>query len=1061
MKIGLRSGSALLIVLGMLSFMVVSAIGFSVFMRQNRLPSSFVRRNTAANQLVKAALARAMNELDSAIADHPFPGRDPDADGSMIQPMRIRGNDFYIDDSWKGRVFAGKRRRNANPVDTSLAINSLVPYEETVSTLTMEGLAYLPPCLVNDVRYFSRHVSSASWQRLGYDAGRFAYTAVNVSDYFDVNNIPGAGARTSSPTNRISLAYMFTDEKGKFKQSGVESYQKIVNNYGPFVSLADFNLVMYNKIGNMSAQVNNLGFGSPFGDYAEGNSDFLRYYGEVYSSGNKTNMVAKTTFVTDSYFPEVEGNDELLDLSDDDCQPFSKTIIDQDQPQLVDVYMDFEKKNRKFATALRDHLGGKMGSGFVANLYDYLDYDDIPLSLALPSVEQVPMIAGFKVKEALGSMEFKFKREVVNINGVDGNFDPLSARNNRGDYAPNTDIKVISKYMLIVSKEPKLEVNVGTFFPFRHVKCPNYDIEIAANVFWGPVGGDTSETGTCEAMKMRGSIDTKDGDFLVEGLLPEQNTSSTGKDKEHNRFVFTTVKKQGNSFGGYVDTEDQAFVETTLSLNGGSMPSPDVLHPFASAIETWRFVATDSKKPDNGVWMLQNSELDKISNVYGIFKNDHNRYANCDALCPNNQAQLIKPYIAMRVLLKTSDGVVDIAPACGYDDLNNCSSLDSQHSSLVDMNRAAFILPTNGAQLKYDINTLQGFVGLSTESSTNDQKIEVSVPGTTYICPDPRWNHNVANWQKVEGSSSDIKSQVQTSVTEMFNGQKGKDPDFFMTVSNQGQLQSISELALLPRTNNFNGSDTIQGSVSINGSEDKGNFAKSLPLTKQIAGEREPKENFYICSENLDDEKSLESLFVDGTGGCRVNPYSDDPNIFKAALMYTPYDWAAAHPENEDADDFAAAIKKTFSSEANINSAKISQEEIDELAEKLQDKFASAGGDWVEAYNKLKWGFSGGSDLFSDIGLDNLTVADKKYLYGFWKGCFDARQQLFIIFVRAESAISGGGIGQGARAVAVVWRDPNPPKDGSGEYRYQPDNGDTDERIPPHKMRVLFYKALE
>ncbi len=38
-----RKGSALLIVLGMMAFMVVSAVGFAVFMRHNRVPSSYLR----------------------------------------------------------------------------------------------------------------------------------------------------------------------------------------------------------------------------------------------------------------------------------------------------------------------------------------------------------------------------------------------------------------------------------------------------------------------------------------------------------------------------------------------------------------------------------------------------------------------------------------------------------------------------------------------------------------------------------------------------------------------------------------------------------------------------------------------------------------------------------------------------------------------------------------------------------------------------------------------------------------------------------------------------------
>ena len=55
-----RSGSALLVVLGFLSFMVVSAVAFSIYMRASRAPSSYLRRNASVRQVVKAAVARAI-----------------------------------------------------------------------------------------------------------------------------------------------------------------------------------------------------------------------------------------------------------------------------------------------------------------------------------------------------------------------------------------------------------------------------------------------------------------------------------------------------------------------------------------------------------------------------------------------------------------------------------------------------------------------------------------------------------------------------------------------------------------------------------------------------------------------------------------------------------------------------------------------------------------------------------------------------------------------------------------------------------------------------------------
>ncbi|MBQ2058561.1 MAG: hypothetical protein II488_02190, partial [Firmicutes bacterium] len=69
-----RKGSALLIVLGVLSFLVVSAVAFSAFMRRARLPSSYLRRVVASRQLAKAALSEAIDQIDRAIADGVHPG---------------------------------------------------------------------------------------------------------------------------------------------------------------------------------------------------------------------------------------------------------------------------------------------------------------------------------------------------------------------------------------------------------------------------------------------------------------------------------------------------------------------------------------------------------------------------------------------------------------------------------------------------------------------------------------------------------------------------------------------------------------------------------------------------------------------------------------------------------------------------------------------------------------------------------------------------------------------------------------------------------------------------
>lgn len=1001
MKMNFRSGSALLIVLGMLSFMVVSAIGFSVFMRQNRLPSSFVRRNTTAHQLLNAALARAMNELDSAIGDDPFPGIDS---GEEHATRLLKGySNQYIDDTWKGRVFVGKTRsRYESNVNTN-SDQVLVSHDETVSTLTMEGLAYLPPCLVNEARYFSRHTPSAKWHMLAYDAGRYAYTAINVSDYFDINNIPFAEARTYSPSNRVSLAYLF----GSDPKQADKFRRDIVEGYGPFVSLADFNLVMYNQIGNAKAQ-EKYGFVSPFGDYATGSGRYDHYFGNV-----DTNSIAKTTFVTESYFPEEEVSEDLLDLNEEDCQPFDS----YGKKNIQQVFSN--AKGRSFYKTLQEKFKIELSAPTLANLYDYLDEDSLPVSLAVPSVEQVPVIAGYEIKSS-NPIKVSLNREII-----DSDFD-LSVAGTK-DQEGHAKVKYTLNY-----DASNLQIDVTTLFPHAQAQASGFNLVAAAHIFWGPVGSDTSEIGKCEAMNMRGGLASQksEDDLVVHGLFTEKGKEEEGGFDEFNRYTFKPDTKSIG--GGYAENAEDALRVTSVSLNAVNKSGTV---PFAIVNETWRYQKLSEMSP--GSWVHVESKIDAGNgDVRGIFGADHNRSVG--------ENSLYKPYLALRFMVKNNDGVVDLAPACGWDDIHNFGSVSPVVSPLLDMNRAAFIIPTSGAEIKYAAENLQGYISnIAFANTEKNPELSFTVNAASRVCKDPKWNHNIYNW-------SLVKESIKDDIIDTFKG-SGKDSDFFQGVSDSEWLQSISELAMLPRTMDFSkNSKLLTGSVQQGSSDETANFAKSLPLTKKIAESRG--ENVYLCSAEEEDDNAAESLFADGTGGFRINPYSDDSNIFKAALAYTPYNWSAASPDNDW--KFTEAIKHTFSESSDVPSARISMTDLDEIAASIHEGFMSSY-DWVEAYNDLGWGFANEEDIFKDYGF---TSADKKFLYGFWKGCFANRQQLFIIFLRAEPAVGSGaaGAGQGGRAVAVVWRDPKAPKTTDKN-----NNNGLNPSEPPHKMRVLFYKALE
>ena len=123
---------------------------------------------------------------------------------------------------------------------------------------------------------------------------------------------------------------------------------------------------------------------------------------------------------------------------------------------------------------------------------------------------------------------------------------------------------------------------------------------------------------------------------------------------------------------------------------------------------------------------------------------------------------------------------------------------------------------------------------------------------------------------------------------------------------------------------------------------------------------------------------------------------------------------------------------------------------------------------WEAAYDEL-WG-QDGSDADSLMGakLENDTAdlygVDRKFLYGYWRDSFAVKQQLFLVFVRAEPMMMGGGIiGQtppqlGARAVALVWRNPYR---GSKSYVESGEGGASTPEYAPHQTRVLFYRQFD
>lgn len=1045
-----KRGSALLIVLGFLSFMVVSAVAFSIYMRSERQPSSALRRVVTSRHLARAALARAMGEIDDALRYEAFPGC---LSGTSDAPMRSGTANGQSGAScqraaWLGRVFMPLcPDENLGSVDAD--DRYIIPDErlgESVSTLTLEGLGYIPPPLVNDARYNSRRSWVSVWKYFAFDAGRYAYTALNVSDYFDVNRLNACTNRNSGADGRVTLSYLFGLKDGQMtqKKSEMENFDTFLNNNRggelgqyPFVSMMDYTLALGQS-----------GFASISPLFYEwlktGNRSM--FYNTV--SSDKTSALnddqmlkaIRQPFLTDSWFPVTNtAASAVLDLSQSKYQPFTR-----DQLQRCDRMTLTELAEN--GTETRDGFwGGDRLTRFnlvtMATLYDYLDKDNVPLSLALPCAEIAPMIAAFSVANPPG---FKLKKTKVTVREDD------EAR--------------IYDYIYSISVDmSSLEIDVTPVFPFRRalerdLADTSYKAQVLARVFFAPVA---------DTWANRSSVD---GFGQVGGRGSGKGTQSDWT----------------SSAGGRVDDRDSvaAMVEKSFTVKEleteGDMEGKDIGFNV-------RGFATPSEANDLPLFKIRETDgelgsPEAVDNQFFFLNDDYGQAAVGSAV-------EFRPQIAVKIRIVDNDGkTVDCVPATGADDewLNGRSGQAASnygreaYGTRTPLLRLA-MLPAQNLKLAADVfDTLGVEVEMPKDlgiSGWVDNKNE-------YVCCDPRFNWAPEDWILQDVRNGKGVKDWLARVGEVSGADR--DADAFMNVSNAGQLQSIGELMFLPRVSDVTGGSgmTELGEMQLTDARLDGRLNAAVGDLANADRMWRPYKPSALGG--VDDD--IYSLgFCSGQGGFRINPYTDDSTVFLGAIANTPVDWwaAATNVDSQTSSKtqsdlkFDESIKMSYGPESDTD--RWTWEQVKQISENLRGQFSGLGKtpfDWIARYDSAwnGWMNSDREDQLFGVNLSGSTLydADRKFLYDYWRDCFACRQQLFLVFVRAEStALGGSGDGGtpgqlGVRAVALVWRDPEEPSSGRDGVTGQdsdwnkPLNASTESNPrPSHRMRVLFYHQFD
>lgn len=1055
-----RRGSALLIVLGMFAFMLVSAVSFSIFMRASRAPSSYVRRNASARQLVKAALARAMDEVDTAIGNDPFPGvgynHDYGNDGQNQSDRRKN-------DNWHGRVFTPSNE---------------VAHAETVSTLTLEGLGYLPACLINEVRYWSRHTRTAKWHSFNYGLGQYAFTAVNVSDLFELNSFIDLDGvpkqrlnRSSSDHGRISPTYLFRSSNEGRMNSGGSLASAFLNalsdgsGFGvtpslkevPFVSLMDFNLALGGKeIG---------GIASPFIDRLQGS-------GSTFYSSVGDDVVRRQVFMAGGW----NGDSNLtynaykalnrVDLRYPEMQPFHGLGWFQGDDHSQRTLKQCYETGTEFWQRLKEHVPVLS----IALMCDYLDYDSVPVSLCIPSVEANPMLCGVNLNDGC----VKYRVLIV-----------------PGEVVPGPQYKTRTDSYNLEVKIEGFEPTLTSVYPYQsgsQGRASGYTAEAFARVFF--MAEDAADDAG-----LRNDFFSLGDDFKW-----TNPNNAAGK-------AYLEVKGSGGVETPVVNGRDEGAEKAVVK----NIPirAANLTHTYVLAKLTYKITDANDGQSEELINVEDGQEFD-------LYDKDFKR-VDLKKAFEGSSPMKYRPSVAIWAHIKDSDNkTVDMVPAmpaydavnglAGNKDVSRFNRITGAEAGAPALRFFAQIDPATGIELNETYF----------KAPANNTERQVEWKQKVYMANDPRYNWAPEQWW-AENENINPKD-VWVDRIKAFRGNKDWcDLDIFMSVSDQGYLQSMYEWLLIPQTRDCRLGSANKGpewgDLEHNSSVYDGKVRTSADnVAHNGLMWRTYRSRAFNDGNDSWDWGLLDDLPFDDSGsGLRVNPYTDITNVMFGAFANMPRDWWAAGTNWQyDAEkDYMKAGSSDF---------KDSDEYLFKWSYEYGDVYAMTAF-WMNAFRKEAkefyrtddWmdaldGFTGntmdildwseGDIRWEPSGVDvgrletilqsEMSLADRKFLYGYLKGCFANNHQLFLVFVRAEAAAGGGGAGSGARAVALVWRDPNAPgrdgqfvttSGGTEEPYYGKDNAQSylnlqsnsneeswrlnERKYPPHRMRVLFYHQLD
>ncbi|MDD5706110.1 MAG: hypothetical protein PHR35_09300 [Kiritimatiellae bacterium] len=194
-----RSGVALIVVLGLLALLMITAVAFTIMMRVERSGASNLRHATAARQMAKGALAYAIAAIDDNVGDDIYPAwtnriYTTKPEGRTGRELRLAEDIFISVDEDEDSPGSVAHARVLSDRALAHIPQALRPYVEIIkdSRDTADDPAYAQPEWI-PVRAEDGIV------------GRYAYAIVNVSGLLDANFVHGTNHWLGASPGEIRL----------------------------------------------------------------------------------------------------------------------------------------------------------------------------------------------------------------------------------------------------------------------------------------------------------------------------------------------------------------------------------------------------------------------------------------------------------------------------------------------------------------------------------------------------------------------------------------------------------------------------------------------------------------------------------------------------------------------------------------------------------------------------------------------------------------------------------------------------------------------------------------